>query len=427
MQKKTVRITTTGLIIALGLIVVTSTLSLGVLAQTVSPESFIPLVQKENSANQPIPTAQTTPIRPTPQVSGQAFIDGNPVPPTVFEFYRSTGPDVTGRPITDYRFNETRQRYEMLFENMGIYVDVDDPQQTVHIIPLGIIQFIPQSTPELEAAPFIPSVIRMFDVHEAQVNEAFRGEVLDPLNQDIDGNPIRIFENMVMKVELSNPGTLLWERLPEQLGIEAQPAVPRLADPRFSFFATADSPNLGHNVPREFAEYIRANAGLPISGNPITEIFYADATGAVIRQCYEHMCLDYNLLDDAVQVAPLGVEFFKRITQEQDISTDPMAINMLVWEAATSIPQDQTQTIFAYISQGGQPITNVKPVLEITAPDGQRLLYHMPPTDSSGIASIEILPVGAGNGAIIPYEICLLFRDATRFCVSSQYFIWNVP
>lgn len=427
MQKKTVRITTTGLIFAVGLIVLAGMLSLGVLAQTAVPESFIPLVQKDSSADQTAATLQPTPIAPTPQIADQVFIDGYPVPLHVFEFYADVGPEVTGRAITEYRYNEQRDRYEMLFENMGIFVEVDDPQQEVQIIPLGIVQFGPMPTPDPDAVPFIPSIIRLFDLHTAQVNADFRGEVLDPLNQDGDGNPIRIFENMVMKVELSDPTTLLWERLPEALGVEVQAPVARQEDPRFNFYASGDSPNLGHNIPRDFIDFISENAGLPISGNPITEIFYADNTNSVIRQCFEYMCLDYNLLEKSVAPAPLGVEFYKRLIQEQEAISDPMAINMLVWEAATSIPLDQTQTIFAYISQGNQPVINVRPVLEIAAPNGQRLLYHMPPTDQTGISSIEILPIQASNGAIIPYEICLLYRDATRFCVTSQYLIWDVP
>lgn len=429
MQKKTVSVTKiTGWLLLIGLLLLSGALSIGVLAQTVVPESYIPLVQKESNAEQPQPEPSQTPPRPTPQIAGQADLDGRVVPQTVLEFYRTTGQEVTGRPVTDYEFNENRQRYEMFFENMGIYVNPNDPDQKVHIIPLGLEHFTVQPTPDLEAAPIIPSIIRLFDLKTREVNPVFRGEMLDPLNQDSAGNPIRIFENMVMKVELSDPGLLLWETLPQELGIQVQPSVPELLDDeRFVFSPTGEQPGFGHNIPLEFWNFIKTYGGPLVSGAPITEIYYTDDNNTVIRQCFEHMCLDYDLLADEVRPAPLGVEFYKRLTQEQELKSNPLVLNLLVWEASTSIPQDQPQTIFAYLSQGDQPVINVKPVLEIAAPDGQRLVYHMPPTDDSGISSIEIPPVAASNGAIIPYEVCLIYRDATRFCVQSQYFIWNVP
>lgn len=427
MQKKTVQRTTIGLIFALALIVFGGTVTLSVLAQTVVPESFFPLVQKDSSAQQTEPAPTAIPPRPTPQDSGQAAIEGRTVPETVLAFYISTGQDVTGRPVTDYRFNETRQRYEMFFENLGIYVNADDPAQKVHIIPLGIEQVTIQPTPDLAAAPIFPSIIRLFDIKTAETSPEIRGEMLDPLNQDVNGNPIRIFENMVMKVELSSPEIFLWDTLPQELGIKVQAPVPELNDSRFAFISTSEQTLLGHNVPVEFWDFIFTNGWANIAGSPITEIFYADESNTIIRQCFEHLCLDYDLQASQVRPAPLGVEFYKRITQEQELRSNPLVIDLLVWEAATSIPQNQPQTIFAYLSQGDQPVVNVKPILEISAPGGQRLVYHMPATDEKGISSIQIPPVEASNGAIIPYEVCLLYRDATRFCVESQYFIWDVP
>ncbi|MFN2195311.1 MAG: hypothetical protein ACK2UW_04220 [Anaerolineales bacterium] len=406
--------------------------SIRTLAQSITQEAFFPLIQRDSATQQP--PAQRTPIAaeqtsPPPQ-NQYAYIDGYEVPARVAAFYDETGADVAGRPLGPYEYDEKTNRYEMLFENIGIYIGADDPQQTIHMLPLGLMFAFSQreANTESELIPISPAIVLLLNQMSTRLGTEFTGKVLIPLTLDDAGRPTRIFENMVMKVDPQSPNQIIWEPLPITLGIPAQPAVPRINDPRFTFVTTQESEGLGHNIPLEFWEYIRDHADLAITGQPITEIFYPETNHNLVRQCFEHMCLDYNMATDEIRLTSLGIDYYRRVHepgQMGPISPSTLALN--IWEAQPAIPPDEAQVIFARISQNKLPIINVQPVLELTMPDDTRQTMQMSASDIDGISSLQLPPIAADNGTIIPYQVCVLFSDGSQFCLADQFLIWNAP
>lgn len=401
-------------------------------AQSITPEAFFPLIQRDSATQQP--PAERTPLaadRATPAVPEEfVFIGSYKAPAQVANFYNEVGPDIAGKPLEDYKFNQQTNRYEMLFENIGIYIEADDPDQEIKMLPLGLMRAFSQRefTPKPELIPFSPAIMLMIDQMSSRLGSEFTGKVLVPLTLDDAGRPTRIFENLVMKVDPRAPDQIIWEPLPITLGMPTQPAVPKIVDPRFTFVTIQESEGLGHNIPLEFWEYIRDHADLTVSGQPITEIFYPGADRNLVRQCFENMCLDYNAATGVIRLASLGIDYYRRVHEPGQMRpASPATLNINVWEAQPAIPPDESQVIFARISQNKLPIINVQPVLELTLPDSTRQTYQMSASDVDGISALQIPPIAADNGTIIPYQVCVLYLDGSQFCLADQFLIWNAP
>jgi hypothetical protein len=431
MRKKTVQISIYLLLLASLLVVSAGSISIYTAAQA-NPENYLPIILRDFvfSALTPGPAPSAQPTSRVPeQPRTEKTIQGYPVPDSVYNYYQKVGPETAGKVIQEYGFNSSTGRYEMWFENLAIYVAKDDPQQVVHPIPLGLQRLLGllNATPRPgPAIPISPKIMQHFDEAYERLGGEFTGEILVPLAMNNAGEALRIYENVVMKIDPVNPDQILWVRLPELLGIIAQPPVAKIDDNRFYFYAIEDG--LGYNVPVEFWEYIRNQADLNVSGRPTTEIFYANTDQTLIRQCFENLCLDFDTQSGKIGPANLGEEYYRKLyLSAQNQPLDMTTLNFNVWEAQGAIPSNQAQTIFVKMSQNNIPAINLQPLLEITLPDQSTRTYLMPPTNEQGVSSLQIEPIAAENGTIIPYQVCLIFMDTSRFCLAEQFLIWDVP
>lgn len=427
MPRKTVLRKFRLLLLTFTIITVIGGLSISTLAQELTPESFFPLIQRDSQATPP-PT-QTLVCQPVLDQVDVEYISGYRVPTQVYEFYLELGPDVAGRPISEYRFDEAANRCVMLFENVGIFIEADDPNQKVNMLPLGIQRAFesPQVTQQPNAIPIAPSILQLFEVASSRLGTNLTGKELVELGLDVSGNPTRIYENVVMKIELgSDEQVVFYAPLPEILGIASDPLVPSLQDDRFRFFPIEG--DQGHNIPLQFWDFIRNQADLSVSGQPITEIFYADEEKTIVRQCFENLCLDYDIANESIRPSPLGVEYYRLIQNSNQLDVESLpTVNLTSWEAEPAISANEDQVIYVRISQNKLPIINVQPLLEITLPDESLITYQMPASDLDGVSALQIPKIDAPNGTIIPYQVCLVYIDATRFCISEQFLIWNTP
>jgi hypothetical protein len=393
-------------------------------AQTLN-HIFFPIIARDYQFNAgAFPPAETETTLPHQELR----INGYPVPESIYTFYQKIGSTVAGKALTEYRLNVDLNRYEMYFDNLGIYILAGDPTQTVHLMPLGSWRLhAAMDTPAPSAnIPISPRALSAMDLAASLAGKELTGDVLVPITFDDTGDPTRIFENVVMRVDNLDLETVRWLPLPKLLGIQPHPPTLATSDPRFYFLPVQGE--LGHNVPQDFLEFILNHGGLEISGNPITEIFYGNEAQTVIRQCFDHLCLDYDIITSKIQPTSLGLDYYRRFQNQQIPSVQAIsALNMNVWEFRPALPAEQPQWITVRISQNGMPVINLKPLLEISLPNGETLAYNMPGTDIDGASTQQIPPVDAPNGSIIAYQVCILHMDASRYCVQDSYLIWNVP
>jgi hypothetical protein len=360
------------------------------------------------------------------------FVDGYWAPQPVLEAYQEIGPQYVGKPLTNYRYNETAAQYEMYFENLGFYVQEGEEggKAQVRLLPYGAwglaaASGAPSQALQQSSIPILPEVLLVFDDTASRLGQEFTGKLLVALTFDDQGNPIRIYENTVMVVSLDTPGRVRWLDLPNQLGIQPTGLVERIPDSRYYFQPLQD--DKGHNVPMDFWRFIAENGGLPVSGNPITEIYFTGDDRAVVRQCFNHICLDYFTESAEIRPAPLGREYEQRLLDTEGAAPKLRVLSIKIWEAAPTIRPDAVQEIYVFASEDGKPIKDVNPVLEVTMPDGKLVLHNMPPTAENGQTFLRLPLISAENGTIIPYQVCVPNVNATRFCVQDSFLIWMTP
>ncbi len=422
MRRKTTRAYFLLLTAACLLALAAGMLTLQTIAQAPEGDGYFPIILRDSGAG--ASAATTSPAPP----STTKTIDGYPVPDSVYEYYQEVGADVAGRAVTEYRLNAAAGRYEMYFQNFGLYIGVDDPQQEVKPLPLGMIVVFGALGSEPQPAlniPLSPKILALFDEKAALLGQEITGGQLVSLAIDLNGHPTRLFENVVMKVDPAFPDRVSLLELPEMMGTPVNPPVPPSSDARFYFIST--SGNLGHNVPLEFWEFIRSNANINETGYPITEIFYPAGSEDTIRQCFQFLCLDYDVASGEIHPTKFGLDYYRRYHTKLADASMPFTLSLNVWESQPAIPPNQAQVISAKITQNDLPVINLQPLLEVTLPNQDPQTYQMPPTSVEGITSIQIPPVSADNGTIIPYQVCVIFADATRYCISDSFLIWNAP
>lgn len=211
----------------------------------------------------------------------------------------------------------------------------------------------------------------------------------------------------------------------QMIGIEPQPPVPPNNNPLHIFYQTEGE--LGHNVPVLFDDYLNRYGGIPVVGDPITEVFYLG--DGVYRQCFTNLCLDAEFKEDPqLRPAPLGLEYKKQYYPGQ--GTEPKFqerdnLRLTIFEEKPIIKPGESQEIEVVVTSGGIPIANQMPVLTITQPDGTQQVFQMEPTDQQGASRFIFPPIEARRSTLIPYEICLPLPENERLCVEDSYAVWD--
>ena len=247
-----------------------------------------------------------------------------------------------------------------------------------------------------------------------------------------DGRLEQVFANLVLTADGNdpiNPDLVTPRPIVDLLKILPSPLVAPSPQADQYFFEV--NSGLGYNIPVAFKEYIDQHGGFKISGEPVNEL--SQINERVSRQCFRNICLDFDpTAPQHLQIRPavLGVDYLKsnlRSPARPTAETQSFQqITVQVWEAQDQVASNQEQEIWANVSQNGQPLANIQPVLVLNLPDGSQVSYDMPATGGDGRTSLKIPPIVAANGVLIPYELCVPQAEQ-MFCTRQEYLILNVP
>jgi hypothetical protein len=103
------------------------------------------------------------------------------------------------------------------------------------------------------------------------------------------------------------------------------------------------------------------------------------------------------------------------------------SITLQLWETYSLISSNESQEIGVGIFENDLPLQDVEPDLVLTLPDGGSRSYYMLPTDQEGQTRVQIEPIQAQNGTLIPYQVCIDNLNRERFCVRDSFLIWGNP
>lgn len=370
---------------------------------------------------------------PEPEDVEGRYVDGQIIEAIFLPLYdRLGGKEVVGKPLTGAHLNAERNRYEQYFENVGFYSIEDGSSEDVHLLaygawkcdqhcrhspPLNSIISLPTQT----IAPFVKTV--------GVLGLDFTGFALTGPYIASNGNLEQIYENVVLVANLDHPENVSLLPLPGRVGVIGDALMPPTDSDDDIFYEIQGE--LGYNVPKAFMDYIEAHRGLEFSGRPITQVHHLDQRN--FRQCYENLCLK-GIVEESGEIQvileSLGLRYrdlfyrpqVRAGTPEGGFDTD---ITVQIWEAYPMVSSELEQEIGVIVYSGNAPLPNVSPKLELTLPGGERYSYAMPATDDKGESRLQIEPLDAGNGTLVPYKVCVSSGLEQVFCIMDSFLIWN--
>jgi len=339
------------------------------------------------------------------------------------------GASVVGKPLTGVYKNQEKKRYEQYFENLGFYWVEEDMQAEVILLAYGAWKCDRYcrhktplnssiSLPNRSAAPFVQLV--------ATYGLDFTGLALTPPYLNADGSLEQLYENMLMQIGPSAPGTVRLLPLPEKLGVPRDILLPETGEEMY-FYQVQEG--LGYNVPEYFRDYIWQHGGLDLIGQPITQLIEVD--GKVFRQCFLSLCLRAVRTEGGeMQVSPeaLGIQYrdiFYQTTSLTAADEGSQDITIQLWEGYPMVSPEQEQEIGLAAFSGGAPLANIVPELDLMLPDGTKIHQLMPPTNQKGESQIVVPALNVENGSLIPYKVCVSTPKGQRFCLVDSYLIWQ--
>lgn len=375
------------------------------------------------------------PPQPPPAEPDPYYVNGQYIYQPFRALYDNLGGEsLVGRPLTGVRYDALNDRYEQYFENLGFYIGAQEGSQPA-LLHYGawVCNSQCRSPKQVNGAiQHVPEIKPPFDKVVAQLGRDLTGEPLAMAAPGSDGRLEQIFANLVLVADANeplNPDLVSIRPIAEMLSILPAPLVIPSSQLDSYFFEI--NAGMGYNIPQPFKGFIDQHGGFGVTGDPINELFPLNER--VSRQCFRNMCLDMDPSAPQhlqIRPAPLGVDYLKatvRLSSQPTAETQAFQqLTVQVWESQEQVASDQEQEIWASVSENGQPLANVQPLLFLNLPDGSRVNYTMPVTGGDGRTSLKIPPIAAANGMLIPYELCVP-QGEQMFCARQEYLILNLP
>jgi len=376
--------------------------------------------------NATLPSDQQVKLAPIGISMGVAEYFGSPgdltkgieVYPGFLEFYIQLGGEtVTGKPLTNVLYNSEKSRIEQHFENLGFYqLDSDVPGQ-VHLLDYGVwkcakeCDFANQGNSEVillgkSAQPFI-TVINSLSPETI-------GRPLAIPHIATDGKIEQIFQNVVFVVSPNNLQDIQLRPIPSMLGMPLQPEI-------------------AHEIPVLFVEYLERNIGLQYAGSVVTPL--TRLSDHLYRQCFQNLCLDYfpnNPENLKIRPLPLGYLYRDKFYHKTDfLNSELQSIYQTdilnVFQEFSYVPPNSSQIVTVKILKDQIPLENIKPDLILRLPENISITISMPPTQADGSSSLSLYPINAPNGTSISYDVCVNLFNELQTCKSESFIIWAEP
>lgn len=383
--------------------------------------------------------------------AGGIYVGSNFIHPAFASLYLTLGPDLVGAPLTDPTINISQNRIEQHFENLGMYLNLEDPAPKASLLFYGRLHCLACNyqnplTQDAVVKPLLINAAITQQLKELGVNASLLGNPVEGPVDRYDGAQDYIYEYLVLQ---ETDGILKVQDVPVQLGLSEGRLYYPVNDSNFVFIEILDGG--GHNVFHLFDDFIRAHGGYQVSGNPISSLTRLDAATNVLRQCFENYCLDFvpDAPGQSVRPVPLGKIFFEKFSEEYrqpkfgvesggqgagDGTAPPRIVErnlspftLIAGETHPNVDSQTTQVLFFWVKLQQTPQPGMELELTISYPDGHDEVVTLEPTDENGYTSYTLAPIPGENGNLVRYEACLNYGDLPPVCVEQVFMIWGNP
>jgi len=361
----------------------------------------------------------------------------------VLPIYTLLGREVVGEPLTDIKYNPVLGRYEQYFTKMGFYRLENDPTKTVRLLDYGLHtcadackynglleeNIIASVPPEAPVDTNLVAYEPIFAEGAARLGIGLTGKALTSAYWSVDRQIEKIYENLILVIDPSNPGRPYIRSIRNTLNVPADPQVQSAHD---KVFVDTDGDGVGYNVSGYFWNYIQNHGGLEQSGYPFTT--ERQISARVTRQCFENYCLEFHKSAPAsldVRLQPLGYIYkdlyFYEIKPTPIPPADTASLAKIsIWEEYGLLAKDQMQIVRAMVFDNNVPVEGVRLKLTLTLPSGIQQVYLMEATNADGQSGASLPQISGPEGTIVTYQVCV-DNIALNICEQDNFVLWNAP
>jgi len=356
-------------------------------------------------------------------------------------FDQLSGVRYAGNPITQVKINNSQQRIEQYFENVGFYRMFDDPPGAVKLLAYGAYacEELCNYSPLTEAM-LVDPVETIFDQpFQSRLKEMGSGKVFgEPLTQPYtteDGALEQVYTNAVLYSPPDKPNKVSLRPIAEQLGMPIDEPGPQQHknDKSIVFYPVANG--LGYHVPAAVDEFITNHGGRKLSGDPISES--SEVETDIFRQCFANYCTLYQpsaAEGKQVTLVALGQQYLE-VMPSSNAPVDPAVISsgtvtVILDEEFQQLPEGKNQRIDIQLlkKEDQSPLAGIESTLDILLPDGTHYTSDIDATQEDGTMSVVIPEMKSiPNGSLLTYSVCLKTGLTSPVCAEGSYLIWNAP
>lgn len=206
-----------------------------------------------------------------------------------------------GKPLTNAIYNSEKRRLEQYYDSLGFYVEIDDPQKKVRLMPYGITACSPGcSQPQNDKQNGI--IIRIEPTKNIDPTSIARlggyglfGAPLEEPRRNEEGNFEQALENVVVYIPANEPTAIRLRPIAVILGLpKGVPGAERFGLKENMIFVRIQG-DLGYHLWIPFDQFTKQHGGSALSGIPLNDTVYVTmGNQKVPQQCYENYCLYYD-------------------------------------------------------------------------------------------------------------------------------------
>ncbi len=375
------------------------------------------------------------------------FVDGYVINYRLVSLYDNLGGKrYVGSVLSNWKENPEKNRIEQYFENVGMAVDLGDPNAQPYLLPYGSY-FCRQNTPDGKSCS--SHLDEYWNIVRSDLVKKPHAPLLDRVGGPVftgdprleaktlsNGETEQLYANIFVYFTADDPNTLRLRPLAVILGYKDGPHSPlhaKSSQPGVTFILIKG--DLGHNVLIEFENYNAMRSSGELAGLPITEIFQTNDK-KIYEQCFENYCLLYNPSapeDKRVSMAPLGDEYLKKFPAEAPqllnniFNSENIVLVASAEKVEVGINDNQYLRIVVLSRSSNEPIENVEAYAELSVPNkGISKIFDFPATDANGLSTLKIPSIdGLAEKDDVNFKVCLRFPSDQPNCYSSTYLIWD--
>lgn len=356
-------------------------------------------------------------------------------------FDQLSGVWYAGNPITQVKINNSQQRIEQYFENVGFYRMFDDPPGTVKLLAYGAYacEELCNYSPMREAM-LVDPVETIFDQpFQSRLKEMDSDKVFgEPLTQPYtagDGALEQVYTNAVLYSPPDKPNKVSLRPIAEQLGMPVDdPGPQRHNNDKSIVFYPLDN-GLGYHVPAAVDEFIAKHGGRKLSGDPLSES--SEVEPGIFRQCFANFCSLYQpsaVEGKQVTLVALGLRYLE-VMPASNAPADPAAfssgtVTVILEEEFQQLPEGKNQRIDIQLvkKEDQSPLAGIESTLDILLPDGTHYTSEIDATKEDGRTSVVVPEMKSiPNGSLLTYRVCLKTGSTSPVCAKGSYLVWNTP